>query len=378
MCAGPKGLSSDKIATLDCNGCLHVLGPGGGSYNLDCNTAERIEKGECPYRLFKCRQQPCPNLTALNNREHPLYDALVSTVIGWTLPPVPDLTIADLTTYCEETNADPAPAPISIEQPAVEPADVPATFPIVTPTPAGLSTESTAGPSIVAPAPIDPALAALFESLRNSPRFPTSPVPVPSTGPTPAVSAPSATPSALVIPVVRSAQPAQEPTYAQVVAMSTLTPQQIMEALSHITTSLGTLTTQVGRLTEARAQEKECSTVQPPKDYDGKDMEAACMFVSAFRVWARSQGSWFAKVINSTVVRDDRGVIVHNMDKIIPSVLSFLKEGPAAEWARPYIDRLAQGEDSFTSLTEFTDAFLERFAPVNATMHAFTKLQQLK
>ena len=78
------------------------------------------------------------------------------------------------------------------------------------------------------------------------------------------------------------------------------------------------------------------------------------------------------------MVKTEQGETVADMDKVIPSVLSFLKEGPAAEWARPYLDRLAKREKPFSSFTEFAKAFLERFAPVDATMHAFTKLQQLK
>ena len=78
------------------------------------------------------------------------------------------------------------------------------------------------------------------------------------------------------------------------------------------------------------------------------------------------------------MVKTEQGETVADMDKVIPSVLSFLKEGPAAEWARPYLDRLAKREKPFGSFTEFSKAFLERFAPVDATMHAFTKLQQLK
>ena len=65
-----------------------------------------------------------------------LYDTLVRDYHNWALPPIPDLTVEDLTTYHEAANAGPAPAPISIDPPAAEPVlltDTPVAPPVVPP-----------------------------------------------------------------------------------------------------------------------------------------------------------------------------------------------------------------------------------------------------
>ena len=67
-----------------------------------------------------------------------------------------------------------------------------------------------------------------------------------------------------------------------------LTPAELMATLTSITNSLNTLTNQVNRLAETRSSEKDKGSVQPPKDYDGRDMEATRMFLSAFQIWSRS------------------------------------------------------------------------------------------
>ena len=84
------------------------------------------------------------------------------------------------------------------------------------------------------------------------------------------------------------------------------------------------------------------------------------MFLSAFQIWSQSNPRRFAKIgTDGNMMKTEQGETIADMDKVIPSVLSFLKEGPAAEWARPYLDRLAKREKPFGSFTEFSKAFLK-------------------
>ena len=126
-------------------------------------------------------------------------------------------------------------------------------------------------------------------------------------------------------------------------ATQALTPAELMATLTSITNSLNTLTNQVNRLAETRTSDNGKGTVQPPKDYDGRDMEAARMFLSAFQIWSQNNPRRFAKIgTDGNMMKTEQGETIADMDKVIPLVLSFLKEGPAAEWARPYLDRLAK------------------------------------
>ena len=162
-------------------------------------------------------------------------------------------------------------------------------------------------------------------------------------------------------------------------ATQALTSAELMATLTAITNSLNTLINQVNCLTETRFSDNGKGSVQLPKDYDSRDMEAVRMFLSAFQIWSQSNPRRFAKInADGNLVKTEQGKTIANMDKVILSVLSFLKEGPAAEWAWSYLDRLPKRRKSFNSFTEFAKAFLERVALVDATMHAFTKLQQLK
>ena len=65
-----------------------------------------------------------------------------------------------------------------------------------------------------------------------------------------------------------------------------LTPAELMATLTSITNSLNTLTNQVNRLAETCSSEKDKGSVQPPKVYDGRYMEATRMFFSAFQIWS--------------------------------------------------------------------------------------------
>ena len=112
-----------------------------------------------------------------------------------------------------------------------------------------------------------------------------------------------------------------------------------MAILTSITNSLNTLTNQVNRLAETHSSDNGKGSVQPPKHYNGRDMEAARMFLSTFQIWFQSNLRHFGKIsADDNLVKTEQGETIADMNKVIPSVLSFLKEGPAAEWARPYLD----------------------------------------
>ena len=74
------------------------------------------------------------------------------------------------------------------------------------------------------------------------------------------------------------------------------------------------------------------SVIQPPKDYDGRDMEQARLFISTFQVWAQSQPKKFQLCdASGQLVYDTNGKPVWNHATWIPALMSFLKSGPAAE-----------------------------------------------
>ena len=77
--------------------------------------------------------------------------------------------------------------------------------------------------------------------------------------------------------------------FTQVTTMATqaLTSAELMATLMSITNSFNMLTTQVNRLAETCLSEKGKDSVQPSKDYDSRDIEAACMFLSAFQIWSQ-------------------------------------------------------------------------------------------
>ena len=69
---------------------------------------------------------------------------------------------------------------------------------------------------------------------------------------------------------------------------------------------------------------------------------------------------------------------VYNPTKLFTSALSFMKTGPAVEWACPHLEQIAENKVPFTDYSAFEKAFLACFAPVNAAQEVSTKLHALK
>lgn len=178
-------------------------------------------------------------------------------------------------------------------------------------------------------------------------------------------------------PPAQPAAPAAPPAQA---AAPPFTMDNLLAAMIQMSRTVTDLANTVQTHVVARGDSSDkTGVVQKPVTYDGKSMEGARLFRSAFMMWVRDNVKKFGQYdANGKIVVDPTGSIAYNRRKMISSALTFLT-GEAAVWARPHIEALSENQPAFNdSWTEFLKAFKAKFEPVNAQQEAKEKLRAMK
>ena len=126
---------------------------------------------------------------------------------------------------------------------------------------------------------------------------------------------------------------------------------QMVASIRSLTTTVNNLAQSVATLTGATGSitghTRPINIVEKPKAFEGKSSEQARLFRSSFMVWVQDHEAAFAKRDEyGHVITDDDGNTRYNGRKMITSALSFMT-GNAAIWARPHLEKVANGEDVF-------------------------------
>lgn len=112
--------------------------------------------------------------------------------------------------------------------------------------------------------------------------------------------------------------------------------------------------------------------------FKGKDSESGRLFRSVFMVWVQANEDRFVqRDAQDTKVRNPASHFVLDVDKLVPSTLSFMTED-AAVWARPHIETLADGKALFPNWATFIMAFKLKFEPVSPEADAKNKVIGMK
>ena len=143
-------------------------------------------------------------------------------------------------------------------------------------------------------------------------------------------------------------------------------------AVGHITTQLNTLTQQVTLATSTRPQAAKVAVARP-KAWNGKGGSVeARHFLAAFANYAGNEGDTLNNwdPVNNMWVQNDK--------QWIAAALNLMEE-EARTWALPYLKLLAQGLLAFQGdYSQFVQAFLKHFAPLDTTEAARDALKALK
>ena len=163
--------------------------------------------------------------------------------------------------------------------------------------------------------------------------------------------------------------------------------RQLTTTVNNLAQSVATLTGATGSIT---GHTRPINIVEKPKAFEGKTSEGARLFRSSFTVWVQDHESAFAKRDEyGSIVTDDEGKTVYSGRKMISSALSFMT-GNAAIWARPHLERIAEGKDVFTvsnehgrvirthDWAEFLRLFKAKFEPQDAVVEAKSVLFNMK
>ena len=163
--------------------------------------------------------------------------------------------------------------------------------------------------------------------------------------------------------------------------------KSLANTVQTLSQSVATLTGATGSIT---GHTRPINIVEKPKAFEGKTSEGARLFRSSFTVWVHDHESAFAKRDEyGSIVTDDEGKTVYSGRKMISSALSFMT-GSAAIWARPHLEKIADGEDVFTvsndfgrvirthDWAEFLRLFKAKFEPQDAVVEAKSVLFNMK
>ena len=169
----------------------------------------------------------------------------------------------------------------------------------------------------------------------------------------------------------------------------------MVQGINALTQQVNTLAQAVATLTGATGQitghTRPINIVEKPKAFEGKTSELARLFCSSFTVWVHDHDAAFASRDPTThaVITDANGDTVYNGKKMISSALSFMT-GNAAVWARPHLEKIAEGKDVFVvtddqgNIThknhwdEFLRLFKAKFEPQDAITEAKNVLTNMK
>ena len=157
--------------------------------------------------------------------------------------------------------------------------------------------------------------------------------------------------------------------------------------VDNLAQSVATLTGATGSIT---GHTRPINIVEKPKAFEGKTSEGARLFRSSFTVWVQDHESAFAKRDKyGQMITDDDDNVVYSGRKMISSALSFMT-GNAAIWARPHLEKIAEGKDVFTvsnehgrvirthDWAEFLCLFKAKFEPQDAVVEAKSVLFNMK
>lgn len=121
----------------------------------------------------------------------------------------------------------------------------------------------------------------------------------------------------------------------------------------------------------ASGSSQDKNYVTRPTAFDGEgDGSEARFFLAAFANWAQASG----RILNRSAAN---GQWVKDEQKWIAAALNLLSD-KARSWALPSLEKVAKGQQAYSSWSDFEDAFRKRFEPVDVLRAAQVAIKALR
>lgn len=148
--------------------------------------------------------------------------------------------------------------------------------------------------------------------------------------------------------------------------------------ISNLTTRAETVSAIALMIAPASSSHRD-DVVKRPDTYDGEEMDASWVYQTNWQVWLMDNVKRIAECDENNIMkRTEDGKVVTQGQKQMASFMSFLT-GKVANWARPHMEKLAQGQTLFDNNWEVElEKYKANFEPLNEEQKARAKIRQIR